>query len=742
MTGPESPHAFPASRDFSSLSVRDLIEARDHYHLHLAHLQNVKATAIGRYLIRAGDWYDKHPPSIRPPKGYRYLTGPRTMFNSVVREWSWPCVLVFVDRWADRKRLDHVDDPDQIVPRLLYLPDGRVVPTCVVQVGMHAAPAGLPHDYRFPKAFIGGGYPVLADVQGREHVGSLGCLVTDGSVTYALTNRHVVGDAGREMYSIVGGRRERIGVSDARQVGKKPFEAVYPGWPGTHVYSNLDAGLVRVDDVSRWTTQVLGVGEIDEMIDLNTDTITLDLIDCPVRAFGAASGQLYGRVAGFFYRYKSVGGFDYAADLLIRPRPDPADPARMPSTLPGDSGTLWCLEQPWPAGEESKHRSPARLRPIALQWGGQVIVEDGVASSTARSFALATALSTVCRELDLDLVRDWNTGLPEYWGAVGHYTIAAIACSRVKSTKLKKLLAANLERISFPRAVIEKGANAFDGLSKKPFIPLADVPDYAWKGGGRSGEQPNHFADMDAKVPSGEWKGQTLLDLCRDEANVDVGVWTQYYKLVKDRNKGTLPFRVWQIFSAMKGFARAKDVPQFVAAAGVLAHYVGDACQPLHISYMYNGKPVAGGKKGEGVHHEYEAAMFNAHVAELWNGITAKIPGGAFTSITTGRAAAVATVRLMSTTFTLIAPEDIVNAYAQGQDLWARFGDRTKQTMANGVRALAELWENAWKAGNGSAIANTALGAIDPDVLAGIYTRDDFLPSYRIKDIASVLDAT
>jgi hypothetical protein len=62
--------------------------------------------------------------------------------------------------------------------------------------------------------------------------------------------------------------------------------------------------------------------------------------------------------------------------------------------------------------------------------------------------------------------------------------------------------------------------------------------------------------------------------------------------------------------------------------------------------------------------------------------------------------------------------------------------------MANGVRALAELWENAWKAGRGSAIASTALGAIDPGVLASIYTRDDFLPSHRIKDIASVLDET
>ena len=60
---------FPPKRDFSSLSVRDLLEARDAYHVHLAHLANVIATAIGRYRIRLGDWYEEHPPNVRQPEG-------------------------------------------------------------------------------------------------------------------------------------------------------------------------------------------------------------------------------------------------------------------------------------------------------------------------------------------------------------------------------------------------------------------------------------------------------------------------------------------------------------------------------------------------------------------------------------------------------------------------------------------------------------------------------------------------
>src|SRR6185503_1129071 len=79
---------FPPERNYSTLTLRDLLEARHHYHVHLAHLPNVVGTAVGRYLIREGDWFAKHPPNTKP-KG-RKPTGPRTLFNSVVTAWSWP----------------------------------------------------------------------------------------------------------------------------------------------------------------------------------------------------------------------------------------------------------------------------------------------------------------------------------------------------------------------------------------------------------------------------------------------------------------------------------------------------------------------------------------------------------------------------------------------------------------------------------------------------------------------------
>ena len=52
---------FGLREDFHSLSVQDLLEARDHYHVHLSHRENVIGTAIGLYRIRSHDPDAKDP---------------------------------------------------------------------------------------------------------------------------------------------------------------------------------------------------------------------------------------------------------------------------------------------------------------------------------------------------------------------------------------------------------------------------------------------------------------------------------------------------------------------------------------------------------------------------------------------------------------------------------------------------------------------------------------------------------
>ena len=67
--------------DFSSLGLTDLIEARDAYHVHLANIENVVGTAVGRYLIK------RYDPNFTDPAASR-KSGPgeeRTLGNSSVK---------------------------------------------------------------------------------------------------------------------------------------------------------------------------------------------------------------------------------------------------------------------------------------------------------------------------------------------------------------------------------------------------------------------------------------------------------------------------------------------------------------------------------------------------------------------------------------------------------------------------------------------------------------------------------
>src|SRR5712664_3941183 len=96
---------FPPRRDFSSLSMLDLLEAREAYHVYLSGLENVVATAIGRYRIHEKDWFATHPPDEPRRAGFKHVSAPRTLNNTIVRPWSWPAVLVFVRQWASPESL-------------------------------------------------------------------------------------------------------------------------------------------------------------------------------------------------------------------------------------------------------------------------------------------------------------------------------------------------------------------------------------------------------------------------------------------------------------------------------------------------------------------------------------------------------------------------------------------------------------------------------------------------------------
>jgi hypothetical protein len=680
-------------------------------------------------------------------------------------------VLVFVSEWYDKSEFAHGKrlDPTDLVPPALYMPDGRIVPVCVVQAERDESVPVPVGNLTFPSTMTGGGYPVLVDVQGQEHVASIGCLVTDGHLTYALTNRHVAGSPGEPLYSMHNGQRVQIGVSSQNQLGRKAFQEIYARWPGNEVYVDLDIGLIEITDKSQWTAQIYGIGEMGNVVDVGPDGLALKLIGCPVKAYGCASREMYGSIAAFLYRYKSIGGFEYVADFLVgsrslvRTAQDPRKAEKEKSTEhqapalsthPGDSGTLWLLET-------DDGRSPM---PLAVQWGGHVYFDGDEASRL--SFALATSLTTVCNELNVDIIRDWNVGMPEYWGAVGHYTIAGKAIDLLKDGDLKSWMGANRDLITYPTEdVVDKNMK---GLSNRPYVPLADVPDMVWKvgphkrGGMKSPEHSNHFADMDQPRPGDK---KTLLDLC--EENMDLYAtlpqWQAYYTAVQDESRGLLPFRVWQIWDAM---ANAKDIESFICAAGIVAHYVGDSCQPLHISFRFNGdplRPVPTQVKdpktkqwvekdlpaGTGVHSAYEDNMVNHHIDDINQGLAkARANSSWLRDVTSGSDAAKAVIDLMQHTFGAIQPLDIVNVYIEAQKklvprqmadvLWNKFGDDTIDVMTLGSQALAHIWQTAWDANDHFEPGKAS--ALSQKSMINLYTDPEFLPSHTLDTIESVLE--
>ena len=100
----------------------------------------------------------------------------------------------------------------------MYLDELRKVPVCVVLAPTVDRPEPSIRPVVFPSSTIGGGFPVIVVVQGREHIASIGCLVRDGHTVYALTNRHVTGPEGEPVFAQLGGERVRIGVSSSKQL--------------------------------------------------------------------------------------------------------------------------------------------------------------------------------------------------------------------------------------------------------------------------------------------------------------------------------------------------------------------------------------------------------------------------------------------------------------------------------------------------------------------------------------------
>jgi hypothetical protein len=411
----------------------------------------------------------------------------------------------------------------------------------------------------------------------------------------------------------------------------------------------------------------------------------------------------------------------------------------------------------------ARGRRARRLRPIAMQWGGErFLTADGRSSA----FALGTFISTIFRELEVEPLRDWSTGHDEYWGKIGHFAVGWKTCDRVTGN-LGTLMKANQRFVGFGNDDLKKGAEFRMGAGK--FVPLADVPDYVWINS-RGDEPVQHFADIDIHDIDGH--ASLLTRGHNDPTSVAASVWKTYFDgfhaAKVGPEEGTLPFRVWQLWEDMVSYLNQGDVLHFVATAGVLAHYVGDASQPLHCSYMHHGIPPMLTHKGRKypvpkssaafkafkktrpakIHGIYEETMLEVGAPDALPAIDVAVaampkkPG----AIKSGHDAAVETVRLMYAAQQRLKPRTIINAdnpalteNGRAARLWAKktIRDATVESLADSVRLLADLWASAWAIGNGDTKAAGQLVAFsEPEFTQICRGEPDFAPSLSLDEMA------
>jgi hypothetical protein len=173
-------------------------------------------------------------------------------------------------------------------------------------------------------------------------------------------------------------------------------------------------------------------------------------------------------------------------------------------------------------------------------------------------------------------------------------------------------------------------------------------------------------------------------------------------------------------------YLKKGKIAAFVCAAGLMAHYAGDSCQPLHISQFHDGEHEA----DRGVHSAYETQMLDSNRAELVEGVNRALNGWrAKPEIKGGHAAAVRTVKLMRAAHSKLPPREIIEVFREASGpkaMWEPLREKTIATLVQGCKNLAVLWETAWEEGGRSKIAAADLQAIPKRMLTTLYNRRDF----------------
>src|SRR2546428_1958898 len=217
-----------------------------------------------------------------------------------------------VKKFKDKKKLRGHELVPPAVP--LALTGGKPVPTDVVQLGRLRLEAGAS-----VPAIQSGKSVGRAD---EDKAGTLGAIVTDGSVRYALSNSHVLAKNGRA-------KRGKIVYPGRLDGGKPPGDVIgeltkTARWKlGGEFVNNVDAAIARLDQkrFPSLSTAIRGIGT-----GRGTTTARRRMKVVKVgRTTGRTTGTIMDTHFHFTFPYPGVGEIGYANQILITRFTDAGD---------------------------------------------------------------------------------------------------------------------------------------------------------------------------------------------------------------------------------------------------------------------------------------------------------------------------------------------------------------------------------------------------------------------------------
>jgi Zinc dependent phospholipase C len=265
---------------------------------------------------------------------------------------------------------------------------------------------------------------------------------------------------------------------------------------------------------------------------------------------------------------------------------------------------------------------------------------------------------------------------PAYsWDSRTHMLIARLAVAALPSSPLAQTLATN-------EALLEHDAVAPDVELKRRYGHAEEI---------------HHYIDLENFGPN------PLADL-----NPDFTLMRQRYGDRVLERSGTLPWTIEATSAGLQNAWRTGDCAKAIQLSGYLAHYVGDASQPLHSTRYYDGYP---GDKG--VHSRLESAVdhevpwVDAHARPQVH--VAKIDSVWTTTIDEIRNANALIPQV-------IQSDRAVRASAgrewqtYDRDLMTREGTMIAGQVAAASSALSSIWLYEWsQAGRPAACVNTSV---------------------------------